>query len=88
MAIIFFLSFLFFISLSRCTSEMYFNENYTGAITNGSMETPFNSLSQVFLNSFSDSIQLMLLSELHCNGSFVNDFGLAVTYIFQYFLFF
>ena len=82
----FFLILLMFLSFFGCISQiMYLNETYSGPITNGSNAHPFNSLSQLFSQSFSNNIQLILLSDLHCNGSFVNGFGLTLRYIFNFF---
>ena len=62
----------------------YFNETYVGGdITNGSIAFPFHNFSEFFQISFTNSIELVLLSDLTCKGSFFNDFGLTLKLFFK-----
>ena len=78
--------FYFFLLTFLLHSEsqlFYFDEDFTGSITNGSLEFPFQNLSEVFSLTSKESVTLFLLGNLTCNDTYFNDFGLSLMFFFK-----
>ena len=67
---------IFFIS----SQYIFINEQYTGPIFNGSIIFPFSTLSQIFNQNFTNSIEIMLQSDIVCRTKLINDNGLRFKY--------
>jgi len=72
--------FLLLILFHSDAQFIYLNEEFVGSLTNGSMEFPFNNLSEVFSFSSKVLVNVVLLSNVTCNSSLFNNFGLSLMY--------
>lgn len=76
---IFFIIWLF--SMHEIIAEiLYLDEKFSGAFTNGSITFPYNNFSDIVDSSLKKSVDLVLLSDLNCNISFFNYFGMRIRF--------
>ena len=70
-------------STHECITEiLYYDETFSEAFSNGSITFPYNNFSDIVDSSLKKSVDLVLLSDLNCNSSYFNHFGLRIRYFY------
>lgn len=65
--------FVLLFSLPFSFQFFYINENYVGLYSDGTLNSPFQSLSQIFQKN--EPLEIFFQSDVRCKTSIANNFG-------------